>query len=99
MKFDDADLITALTLGEAGILERLVGTGLGHGVAHHVHSAAPLKGGDAVCGEHIGDNLDGLILEAVGMHKGFRSNDAGCSAVLQNNQAIYFLGASTGTTY
>ncbi len=85
VELDDTNLITALTLGEARILERLVGTGLGHSVAHHVHGAAPLKGGEPVCGEHISNNLDGLVLEAVGMHKGFRSNDTGCSAVLQNN--------------
>ena len=85
VELDDTNLVTALTLAEAGILERLVGTGFGHSVAHYVHGAAPFKGGEPVCGEHISNNLDGLVLEAVGMHKGFRSNNAGCSAIPQNN--------------
>jgi len=82
MELNNANLVTALPRCEAGVGKDAVSAGLGHGVADDVHGRLAFKSGGPVGGEVLGDDFDGLVLEAVFVDKVFGGDDAGCGSIL-----------------
>lgn len=82
MQLYDADLVSAFARRKASVCEDLVGTDLGHGVPSNGHGALAFKSGGVIGDEGLGNYLDGLVLELVRVHEGFRGDYVASGTVL-----------------
>jgi hypothetical protein len=82
MQFNNADLVTSLTVSETGILEAFISSGFRHTPANDFHRTVTLENSRVVGFEGLRYNFDSLVFQFVFVYKVFRGNDAASGPVL-----------------